>query len=217
MALLKNYATINQSMVFVPGKFQNVVSTTKTVMSTVVLEEDFPVKFGVFDMNQFLNVLSSFDEPEIEFHDRYLKITKDKQVMKYRYSEPSLITTLSDEAVEKLNQHIKQDCVFTLSKDVLKKVQDIVSILRAEYLMLEGTGEKIIVRTFNPKDEGDSAFSVENGDTTNKFKMIFKFEHLKVLPGDYTVTISRNKLVRFTHSQVELNYVIPCEKDSTFE
>lgn len=217
MAILKNFSTINQSMVFIPGNAQNVVSTTKTVMATVKLEESFPVKFGIFDMNQFLNVLSSFDEPELEFHDKYVVISKEKQVMKYRYSEPTLITTLTDEAIEKLNKHIKQDAVFTLPKDVLKKVQDIVSILRAEYLMFEGTGEKIIVRTFNPKDEGDSAFSVENGETNSKFKMIFKFEHLKVLPGDYTVTISRNKLVKFTHSQTELDYIIPCEKDSTFE
>lgn len=216
MAILKNFTTINQSMVFNTGKSQNVVSTTKTVMATVELEEEFPVKFGIFDMNQFLNVLSSFDEPVLEFNDKFVKISKDKQVIKYRYSEPSLITTLTDEAIEKLSNIIKQDCTFTLQKDVLKKVQDMASVLRAEYLMFEGTGEKIIVRTFNPKDEGDSAFSVENGETTNKFKMIFKFEHLKVLPGDYAVTISKSKLLKFTHNQIELNYIIPCEKDSTF-
>jgi len=217
LAILKNYNGINTSMVINKGSQQNVVSTTKTVMSTVEIEEDFPVKFGIFDMGQFLNILTSFDEPTLEFHDKYVKITKENQVIKYRYSEPSLITTLSEEAIDKLNKHIKPDCSFTLSKEVLKKLQDIVSILRAEYVMFEGNGESIFIKTFNPKDESDTSFSVENGETDSKFRMIFKFEHLKVLPGDYAVTISRNKLLKFTHSQVALNYIIPCEKDSTFE
>lgn len=217
LAILKNFGTINSSMVFNQGKAQNVVSTTKTVMATVELEEEFPVKFGIFDMNQFLNVLGSFEDPELEFNDKFVKITQGKQVMKYRYSEPSLITTLSEEAITKLNNHIKQDCTFTLPKETLKKVQDIVSIIRAEYLLFEGNGDNIYIKTFNPKDESDTAFSIENGETSNKFKMIFKFEHLKVLPGDYTVIISRQKLLKFTHSQIDLNYIIPCEKDSTFE
>jgi hypothetical protein len=56
ITVLKNFATINQGIYFKQGKTIKTVSPQKNIMAEVTVEEEFPIDFGVYDLNNFLSV-----------------------------------------------------------------------------------------------------------------------------------------------------------------
>ena len=49
--VLKNYASINSNLLLSPGNKLKTTSNTKTIASSVTVAEDFPVEFGIYDLN----------------------------------------------------------------------------------------------------------------------------------------------------------------------
>ena len=70
--VLKNFSSINQSMLFRTGSIIRTKSTTDTIAAQAVVEEMFPFEFGIYDLNQFLGVVSLFDEPALDLNERYV-------------------------------------------------------------------------------------------------------------------------------------------------
>ena len=90
--VLKSLATINQSLLFKKGKTQKTLSVAKTIFATVELEDEFPMDFGIYDLSEFLNTLSLFDSPLIEFGDAQATISDASGAKcSYTYSEPNVI------------------------------------------------------------------------------------------------------------------------------
>ena len=65
--ILKNYATINPNIVINEGNQLKTISTARNVLSTSEVNVEFPQTFGIYDLNEFLNVLSLVDEPRLRF------------------------------------------------------------------------------------------------------------------------------------------------------
>ena len=53
--LLKNFATINQSILFKQGKSLRTISVMKNILAEATIEEELPKDFGIYDLSQFLN------------------------------------------------------------------------------------------------------------------------------------------------------------------
>ena len=68
--LLKNFASINQSILFKQGNQLRTISVMKNILAEANIDEDFPQDFGVYDLSQFLNSLGLFQEPELNFTGR---------------------------------------------------------------------------------------------------------------------------------------------------
>ena len=51
LAILKNFSTINQSILIESGNNLKTVSVNKTMMSNAVIEETFPEEFGLYDLH----------------------------------------------------------------------------------------------------------------------------------------------------------------------
>ena len=67
LAILKNFATINQSIVVKPGNKLETISNVKDVFAKVEVEETFENNFAIYDLNEFLGVVSLFEDPDFEF------------------------------------------------------------------------------------------------------------------------------------------------------
>ena len=67
IAILKNFATINSNLVFKPGQKLKTIAESKTIMAQADIIEDFPQEVGLYDLNEFLSVLSMIPEPDIQF------------------------------------------------------------------------------------------------------------------------------------------------------
>ena len=67
LSLLKNFSTINQSILFKKGSKLRTVSVMKNILAEASIEEEFPRDFGIYDLNQYLNGLSLHNDPELNF------------------------------------------------------------------------------------------------------------------------------------------------------
>ena len=56
--LLKNFSSINQSILFKEGTKLRTISVMKNILVEASMYEEFPRDFGIYDLNQFLNGLS---------------------------------------------------------------------------------------------------------------------------------------------------------------
>ena len=76
LSVLKNFASINQGIMFKKGKTLRTVSPQKNVMAEATVSDEFPTDFGVYDLNNFLSVLSLHkEEPTIDFQDNNVLIS----------------------------------------------------------------------------------------------------------------------------------------------
>ena len=67
LQILKNYAGINSNIVFNEGNNIQTISEAKNVLSAASTVEDFPQNFGIYDLNEFLNVLGLVYVPNLSF------------------------------------------------------------------------------------------------------------------------------------------------------
>ena len=65
--LLKNFASINQSIAFKKGNTLRTMSVMKNILAEAEIEEEFPKDFAIYDLVQFLNGISLHDNAQIDF------------------------------------------------------------------------------------------------------------------------------------------------------
>ena len=92
--VLKNFASINQSIYFKQGKLLRTVSPRRNIMAEAVLDEHIPTEFGVYDLNNFLSVVSSHkEEPTFDFENNDVIISgfNGRSKIRYRFCSPGMI------------------------------------------------------------------------------------------------------------------------------
>jgi hypothetical protein len=97
LTILKNFASINQGIVFKQGKTIKTISTNKNILAEANIAEEFETEFGVYDLNNFLTVLSLHkEEPNIEFGDKIAVISglNGRSKLQYRFCEPSMVAVV---------------------------------------------------------------------------------------------------------------------------
>ena len=67
LSLLKNFSSINQSILFKQGNKLRTISVMKNILAEATITEDIPQDFGIYDLNQFLNGLGLHNSPELDF------------------------------------------------------------------------------------------------------------------------------------------------------
>lgn len=68
LALLKNFANINQNILIKPGKALNTISTMKNILATAEVKENFDQQFAIYDLPEFLRTVDLFDTPTLKFN-----------------------------------------------------------------------------------------------------------------------------------------------------
>ena len=69
LSVLKNFSTINQSILFKQGTKLRTISVMKNILAEVQLKEELPKDFGIYDLNQFLNGMGLHQSPELDFNN----------------------------------------------------------------------------------------------------------------------------------------------------
>ena len=81
-------------------------------------------------------------------------------------------------------------------------------VLQIPDVSLVGDGTKIELTVRDKKNSGSNSYRIEVGETENVFQFNLKVENLKLLPGDYDVTISAKNLAKFESHSRPLVYFI---------
>ena len=214
LMLLKNFSTINQSILFKQGNSLRTISVMKNILAEATIEEDIPKDFGVYDLNQFLNALSLHQKPELDFkNEGYTVISEDRARSKYFFADPNVIVSPPDKEITLPTE----DVCFQLSTQQLDKLIKAAAVYQVPDLSVIGEDGNIDIVVRDKKNDTSNHFSVRVGETTNNFVCNFKVENIKILPGSYNVIISSKLLSSFTNSDIDVKYCIALEPDSTFE
>ena len=216
ISLLKNFATINQGILFKQGKTIKTVSSHKNILAEATITEDVPTEFGVYDLNNFLSVVSLYkDEPTFEFvqNDVVICGNKGRSKTKYRFCDPKSIVTPPEKALTMPTPEI----AFELTQEDLDWALRSASVLSSPQIAVESDGTKVSLVALNLQDNSAHTQTLEiaegNGD---KYRMVFKTENLKMISGTYDVKISSKGISHFKNKNKELQYWITTEAGSTF-
>ena len=213
--ILKNFSTINGSILVKEGNSLSTISTSKNILAQAEVAETFGNEFGIYDLGEFLRVVGDeiFEGAEYEFGEKSVVLTKDKAVCRYYYADASTIISPT-----KTMNMPDVDVTFDLSKEDFGTVRNMSNVLGKPDLALVSNGSgQINLSVLDKKEPTTNTFDLEVGNGTNTpFEMYFRTENLKVLRGNYTVTISAKGISHFSNNDIELEYWIALEPDSTF-
>ena len=213
--LLKNYASINQSIEFREGNILKTVSPLNTILASVEIEEEFPQTFPIYELNRFLGTLSLFNNPELDFTDNGVNVVDDNHKAIYRYcGSSSMFQTPPDKDITFPDAEVN----FKLSQDQFKKTINAANTLGLPEIVVEGDGSEIMFVVSDTGNPSSDRFSTKVGTTDKTFCMIFKTENLnKIMEGTYDVSLSSKRISHFKREGDSLQYWIALEQNSTFE
>jgi hypothetical protein len=218
ISVLKNFGAINQGILFKKGKTLKTVSSHKNILAEVDIKEDIPADFGVYDLNNFLSVVSLHkDDPSFEFDEKHVVIVgnKGRSKIKYRFCEPTMIVTPPEKALTMPDAEIK----FELSAEDFDWILRAASVLSSPQIAIESDGNTISVVTLDLANDSAHTDALDIGQGNgNKYRMVFKTENLtKILAGSYEVSISSKGISHYKHKTQPLQYWITTEQGSKFE
>ena len=214
LSLLKNFSTINQSILFKQGTRLRTISVMKNILAEATIEEELPKDFGIYDLNQFLNGLSLHNNPDLDFaNEGHVVIKEGRMRSKYFFADPQVIVT----PPEKEMNLPSEDVTFDLSTDQLDKLLKAAAIYQLPDLSVEGANGVVKIVVKDKKNDTSNSFDITVGETDKSFSFNFKVENIKILPGTYNVIVSSKLLSRFTSINHDLTYFIALEPDSTYE
>jgi len=210
--VLKNFSTINQNLVIKEGSDISTMSAMKNIVAKAKVEEDFTKEFAIYDLNEFLSALSLFGTPDLDFQDDYVVITEEGSAksLKYWYSDPSVVTTPTKDITMPSNE-VK----FDFSSDSLAEITKAASVIGAPDMVLEKG--KLRVTDKKNTTANDYATELDVPDSDVDYKFWFKVENLKLLPGSYSVEVSSKNISRFSNSNVDIEYFIALEPESSYD
>jgi len=213
VSVLKNFATINQSILIKKGKKLRSMSAMKNILVEADITEEINRDVAIYDLNQFLNAMSLVPGCELHLDDDSIEITDGTNSIDYRYSDPSVITAPPDKKLELPSQDV---CV-VLSEENLTNVKKAAAVLQIPDVSLVGNGQEIVLTVRDKKNSGSNAYRIVVGETDHVFQFNLKVENLKLISGDYDVVVSKKGMAQFTHHGMPVVYYVAIEPDSTFE
>ena len=213
LSVLKNFSTINQSILFKEGKKLRTISVMKNILAEATVTEEFEKDFGIYDLNQFLNGMSLHASPELDFgNDGYVVIREGKMRSKYFFADPNVITSPPEKEITLPSQ----DVCFQLDSTSLEKLVKAAAVYQLPDLSAVGESGVIKLVVRDKKNDTSNEYAIVVGETDQEFTFNFKVENIKIIPGAYDVVVSSKLLSQFTNEAYNLKYYIALEPDSTF-
>lgn len=216
VSILKNFATINPSLVVEPGNILRTVSPVRSVVARAEVSESFPVPFAIYNLSQFLSAASIGVDPDFEFTDKSVTISSGAMSVSYWYANPDLIKVKAADVTLP-----SEDVKFTLPADAIKNAMHGASTLSLPSIFLEGGADGIFIGAGDVSHDSSNSLkiNIDAAPQAHTFKTIFAVENIRVTPNDYQVTICQKGVVKFHHEDSPgrtLTYYVASSKDSTF-
>ena len=211
--LLKNFSTINQSILFKEGNKLRTISVMKNILAEATITEEIPRDFGVYDLNQFLQGHSLHASPELDFtNNDYVVIREGKMRSKYFFADPSVIVSPPEKEITLPSEDVE----FVIASQQLEKLKKAASVYQLPDISAIGEAGVVKLVARDKKNDTSNDFSIVVGETDKEFVFNFKEENLKILPGTYDVVVSSKLLSRFSNQNYDVVYYLALEPDSTF-
>ena len=210
--VLKNFSTINSSIVFRKGSTVRTISNAENILAKFTGEEVFPTDFAIYDLGQFLSGISLFSDPLLEFdNESFVNIRGGRQSARYYFSDPEI--TLKS-APEKNVKFPGADLQFNLSGEdliALQKASAVYGLPDLTFQSEEGLDTIKLILRDKENDTSNTYDLTVAGCSTGTYSLDVKIENIRLLPGDYTVKVSKHLISEWTNTNVDLTYYIALE------
>lgn len=216
LQVLKNFSGINQNILIKEGNSLKTISEARNVLARANIQENFPKNFGIYDLNEFIGVLSLVDTPRLKFDDEYVTVgdSTGRSKVKYFFSSEDTLTTPQKDITMP-----EPDVKFVLDNDTLNKLKRAASTLGHNELSITGKDGVLSLSVVESQNYTSNSYSIDvEGEfkPDASFNFILNIGNLKILPGDYDVEISSKLITQFKNKDIDVTYWIALEKTSNF-
>jgi hypothetical protein len=106
---------------------------------------------------------------------------------------------------------------FDLTETDLEWILRTAAVLGSPNVAVTSDGSSVNLLTYDASNDSESTNTIQVGEGNgNRYKMIFKTEALKMIPGSYSVEISSSGVSHFKHRAKPVQYWIATEAGSNF-
>ena len=214
MAVLKNFASIQPNVVLHEGNVIKTIAEAKNVMAVATLDQTFDKSLGIYNLDEFLNVLGLVDSPDLAFGDDFVTVKGNgRSQVKYFYSDPSILTSPAKD-IPMPEAEVK----FELDEATLSKVRRAASALGHEKMTITALDGGIKLTVVDNTDNTSNAFDIVVPGTCDSedFTFVMNIANLKLIAGSYDVEVSSRLISKFTNNTTDVVYYIALEKSSTY-
>jgi hypothetical protein len=210
LTILKSFAGINKSIQMKEGTVLKTITPEKTLIAIANIPDEIPAEACIYDMSRFLSILSLYDDPDVEFHDKYFIISEGRRRTKYVYADISMIHTPPEKEITIPSE----DVVVDVKWDDLQSVLKAAGVLQFSEVAFVGESGKCYLKAIDSSNDNADDYDVEIGETDDTFKIIIKTDNLKLLPQDYRVTLCSKGISEFRGKDV--TYFVAIDSKSTY-
>lgn len=215
LAVLKNFATIQPNVILAEGNVVKTIAEAKNVMSVATLDQTFDKTVGIYNLDEFLSVLSLVDSPDLNFHDDFVTVqsTSGRSQVKYFYSDTSILTSPAKDIPMP-----EAEVEFVLDEGTLGKIRRAAGALGHEKMTITATEGGIMLTVVDNTDSTSNAFEIVVPGTcqSDDFTFVMNIANLKLIAGDYDVKVSSKLISQFVNKSTDIEYFIALEKSSTY-
>jgi hypothetical protein len=205
VAVLKNFATVNPSILVKPGSRLATLAPSKKILAKAEVDETFDREFGIYDLPRLINGLSLFKDPEITLGESSLVVSGEGRSLRYTYSNPSAIVAPPDKEVKLPSI----DAEFHLPAGAIQGLLKAGGILGSPDIRISSDGSRIVASVLDVKNPTSNAYDVELEGRAEEFSVTFKTDTFKFITNDYDVTVSRQKIAEFRADGI--SYILAAE------
>lgn len=185
LAILKNFSDQNQHFVSQGGDQIITCNQSRTVYAMAKIEENFP-EFALFNLKGFIDAVSLFDKPELDFGDFSCDIKEGRNSFTYRYADPEFLVYPSK------TPDLKDfDSTFTIDSVSFNKMIKAMSVISAPHCVIDNGVVKFVDINSKTDTEVSNSYTIEVPELSGlTSKLIISTTNLsKLIIADYVVNV----------------------------
>lgn len=194
--ILKSFSTINTGIELQPGTTLRTISPQKSIMAKAEIDDSIPGAGCFYELPRFLGALTLFDQPQLDFNEKYVTIRDAKRSLNYTFADSQMIVTPPSKEV----QLPQVDVEVKITWADLNNTMRAASVMSLPEIAISSEGSTINLEAISSKNPtADKYTTVVDSNASGKvFKAVFKLENLKLLNMDYDVELSSKGIAKFT-------------------
>ena len=210
IGILKNFSGINSNLFIKSGSNISTISVGKSLVAMATVPEQFTQEFGIYDLSEFLGLVSLFEDPEITFDEDYLTIGSGNHTIRYYSADEGVLVY-----PKKTPDLPEAEFTFTLTESDISKITKTASVLKTSDFAFVADGKQIKAIVKDKSSKTANSFELVIGETTDTYKISLNIENFKVIPANFTVGIINRRMMNMVADN--LSYIVAIETDSVFE
>lgn len=199
--VLKNFSSINPSVMFKSGQTIRTISPQKTVMAAATIGESIPSDAAVYDLSRFIATLSLFDDPEIQFGESKFTISSGRSELKYTYASPTMIIVPPEKDINIPSPELNVSLPWKTIDSVIKAA-GVLSLGEVAFVAKDGQVNMSAIDSKNPTADSFGVVIKDDYDGA-PFTMVIRTDNLKLMPADYDVALSSKGMAHFKSDKVQ--------------